>query len=82
MRTREYESDGRRGRDEQAFLTAQFRSSLHLLKQRDELWKADVRERIKQGMDSIRVGRTIPADQVQAGMTAFKKKWKKNRNLK
>ena len=55
---------------------------LRLLKQRDEVWKADVRVRIKHGMDSIRAGRTIPAEQVQAEMTAFKKKWKKNRNLK
>src|ERR1700736_7087199 len=58
------------------------REGLRLLKQRDEVWKADVRDRIKQGMDSIRAGRTIPAEQVQAEMTAFKKKWKKNRNLK
>jgi len=33
-------------------------------------------------MDSIRAGRTIPAEQVQAELTAFKKAWKKNRNLK
>src|SRR5271166_1365935 len=58
------------------------REGLRLLKQRDEVWKADVRDRIKQGMDSIRAGRTIPAEQVQAEMTAFKKKWKKNHNLK
>jgi antitoxin ParD1/3/4 len=32
------------------------REGLRLLKQRDEVWKADVRERIKQGMDSIRAG--------------------------
>ena len=44
--------------------------------------KADVRDRVKQGMDSIRAGRTIPAERVQAEMTAFKKRWKKNRNLK
>jgi putative addiction module CopG family antidote len=53
------------------------REGLRLLKQRDEVWKADVRDRIKQGMDSIRAGRTIPAEQVQAEMTAFKKKWKR-----
>jgi putative addiction module CopG family antidote len=58
------------------------REGLRLLKQRDEVWKADVRDRIKQGMDSIRAGRTIPAEQVQAEMTAFKKNWKKNRKLK
>jgi putative addiction module CopG family antidote len=49
------------------------REGLRLLKQRDEVWKADVRDRIKQGTDSIRTGRTIPAEQVQAEMTAFKK---------
>jgi putative addiction module CopG family antidote len=58
------------------------REGLRLLKQRDEVWKADVRDKVKQGMDSIRAGRTVPAEQVQAEMTAFKKKWKKNRNLK
>jgi antitoxin ParD1/3/4 len=57
------------------------REGLRLLKQRDEVWKADVHERIKRGMDSIRTGRTIPAGQVQAEMTAFKKKWNKNRSL-
>ena len=49
------------------------REGLRLLKQRDEVWKADVRDKVKQGMDSIRAGRTIPAEQVQAEMTAFKK---------
>src|SRR5271165_4398647 len=58
------------------------REGLRLLKQRDEVWKAEVRDKIKQGMDSIRAGRTIPGEQVQAEMAAFKKKWKKNRNLK
>jgi len=58
------------------------REGLRLLKQRDEVWKADVRDRIKQGLDSIRAGRTVPAERVQAEMTAFKKKWKKNRSVK
>jgi antitoxin ParD1/3/4 len=58
------------------------REGLRLLKQRDEAWRAEVRDKVKQGMDSIRAGRTIPAEQVQAEMTAFKKKWKKNRSLK
>ena len=30
------------------------REGLRLLKQRDDLWKAEVRSKIKQGMDSIR----------------------------
>jgi antitoxin ParD1/3/4 len=58
------------------------REGLRLLKQRDDLWKAEVRSKIKQGMDSIRDGRSIPAQQVKAEMAAFKKKWKKNRSLK
>jgi antitoxin ParD1/3/4 len=58
------------------------REGLRLLKQRDDLWKAEVRSKIKQGMDSIRAGRSIPAQQVKAEMAAFKKKWKKNRSLK
>jgi antitoxin ParD1/3/4 len=57
------------------------REGLRLLKQRDDLWKAEVRSKIKQGMDSIRAGRSIPAQQVKAEMAAFKKKWKKNRSL-
>ena len=31
----------------------------------DEVWKADVRARIKQGMDSIRAGRTIPQKSIK-----------------
>ena len=52
---------------------------------KDELFSLafiNVPDKVKQGMDSIRAGRTIPAEQVQAEMTAFKKKWKKSRNLK
>src|SRR5438046_583409 len=41
------------------------REGLRLLKQRDDLWKAEVRSKIKQGMDSIRAGRSIPAQQVK-----------------
>ena len=52
-----------------------------LLKQRDEIWRGDVRSRITQGMDSIRAGRTISAKKVKAEMTAFKKKWKKGCGL-
>jgi antitoxin ParD1/3/4 len=57
------------------------REGLRLLKQRDEVWRAEVRDKIEQGMDSIRAGRTIPAEQVQAELITFKKKWKKNRGL-
>jgi hypothetical protein len=41
------------------------REGLRLLKQRDEVWKADVRARIKQGMDSIRAGRAIPQKSIK-----------------
>lgn len=58
------------------------REGLRLLKQRDDLWQAEIRSKITQGMDSIRDGRSIPAQQVKAEMAAFKKKWKKNRSLK
>jgi antitoxin ParD1/3/4 len=34
------------------------REALRLFRQRDEVWKADVRGKIKQGMDSIRAGRS------------------------
>jgi len=58
------------------------REALRLLRQRDEVWKADVRSKISQGMDSIRAGKTIPAEKVKTEMAAFKKKWKKDRGLR
>src|SRR5665213_3369443 len=57
------------------------REGLRLLRQRDEVWRADVRSKITQGMDSIRAGRTVPAEKVKREMAAFKKKWKKDRGL-
>jgi len=58
------------------------REALRLLRQRDEVWKADVRSKITQGMESIRAGKTIPAARVKTEMAAFKKKWKKDRGLR
>jgi|SRR5215469_4000827 len=58
------------------------REGLRLLKQRDEAWRAEVRSKIKQGMESIRAGRSIPAEEVKAEMALFKKKWKKSRGLR
>jgi antitoxin ParD1/3/4 len=55
------------------------REALRLLRQGDEAWKADVRSKITQGMDSIRAGKTIPTGKVKTEMTTFKKKWKKDR---
>ena len=57
------------------------REGLRLLRQRDEVWRADVRSKITQGMESIRAGRTIPAEKVKAEMASFKKKWKQSRGL-
>jgi antitoxin ParD1/3/4 len=55
------------------------REGLRLLKHRDEVWKADLQSKIKQGMNSIRAGRAIPAEQVKVQMAAFKKEWMKDR---
>ena len=38
------------------------REGLRLVKQRDEVWRVDVRSKIKQGMDSVRARRAIPAE--------------------
>jgi putative addiction module CopG family antidote len=57
------------------------REVLRLLRQRDEVWRAGVRSKIKQGMDSIRGRRAIPAEQVKTEMAAFKTKWRKDRGL-
>ena len=57
------------------------REGLRLLRQRDEVWKADVRSKIKEGMNSIRSGKSIPGAHVKRGMGAFKLRWKKARGL-
>ena len=48
------------------------REALGLLSQRDEMWRADVRSKIAEGMNSIRAGRTIPAEKVKKDMAGFK----------
>jgi antitoxin ParD1/3/4 len=58
------------------------REALRLLKQRDEVWRAEVRSKITKGMDSIRAGKSIPAEKVKTEMAAFKRKWKKDRGLR
>lgn len=58
------------------------REALRLLRQRDEVWRAEVRSKITQGMDSIRAGGTIPAETVKSEMAAFKKGWKEDRGLR
>jgi antitoxin ParD1/3/4 len=55
------------------------REGLRLLRHRDEVWKNEVRGKIKAGMDSIRAGRTLSAERVRTEMAAFKKKWSKGR---
>ncbi len=57
------------------------REGLRLLRQRDQVWKSDVRSKIKEGMDSIRARKTIPADRVKTEMAVFKTKWKKSHDL-
>jgi antitoxin ParD1/3/4 len=42
------------------------REALRLLKRREELWKAEVQEKIEKGMASLRAGRVIPAEEVWA----------------
>jgi hypothetical protein len=58
---------------------AALHESLPLLHHRDEVWKNEVRGKIKDGMDSIRAGCTISAEQVKIEMTAFKKRQARNR---
>jgi antitoxin ParD1/3/4 len=58
------------------------REALRLLRHRDEVWRSEVRSKIKTGMDSIRAGRTLSAAQVQTEMVTFKKRWSKSRVTK
>ena len=58
------------------------REALRLLRHRDEVWKSEVDTKIKAGIESIRAGRTFSAERVQKEMSAFKKKWAKNRTSK
>ena len=53
------------------------REALRLLRQRDEVWKAEVPSKITAGIDSVRAGRTLSADEVKAVMAAFKKNVRK-----
>jgi len=48
--------------------------TLPLIRGHDEVWKNEVRLKIKSGMDSIRAGRTFSSERVQTEMTAFKRK--------
>lgn len=45
------------------------RSSPH----QNEVWRADVRSKIEQGMNSLQAGQSIPTEQVQSEMASFKK---------
>jgi antitoxin ParD1/3/4 len=49
------------------------REGLRLLQQRDEQWKAEIRAKITQGMDSVRAGRTFTPEQAKARLSARKK---------
>ena len=57
------------------------REGLRLLRQRDEVWKADVRSKIKEGMNSIRIRKTIASHEVKSEMAEFKTKWKRDHGL-
>jgi antitoxin ParD1/3/4 len=58
------------------------REALRLLSHRDEVWRSEVGSKVKAGMDSIRAGRALSAQRVQAEMATFKKKWSKGRASK
>jgi antitoxin ParD1/3/4 len=53
------------------------REGLRLLQQREELWKAEVRAKIDEGMESIRAGRTFNPEQVKEKREAAKRRWRK-----
>jgi len=53
--------------------SAVIREGLRLFKQRDESWKVQIASKVAEGMNSLRAGRIIPAEQVKAGMAIFKK---------
>jgi antitoxin ParD1/3/4 len=55
------------------------REALRLLRHRDEVWKNEVRGKIKDGMDSIRAGRALSAERVRTEMAAFKRRQTANR---
>ncbi|HEY3899793.1 MAG TPA: type II toxin-antitoxin system ParD family antitoxin [Chthoniobacter sp.] len=57
------------------------REAIRLLRQRDEVWKAEVQSKIAQGMKSIPANKTIPSERVKSEMAAFKAKWKKDRGV-
>ena len=53
------------------------REALRLLRHRDEVWKNEVRGKIKEGLDSIQEGHTLSVKEVQAEMAAFKRQRRK-----
>jgi antitoxin ParD1/3/4 len=58
------------------------REGLRLLQQREELWKAEVRAKIDEGMESIRAGRTFTLEQVKEKRETAKRQWRKSRGTK
>ncbi|HEV3271268.1 MAG TPA: type II toxin-antitoxin system ParD family antitoxin [Candidatus Methylacidiphilales bacterium] len=58
------------------------REALRLLRHRDEVWKNEVRGKIKMGMESIRAGHTLSAERARTEMATFKKKWSKSLMVK
>lgn len=58
------------------------REALRLLRHRDEVWRSEVQSKIKMGMKSVRLGRSLSAKRIQAEMEIFKKKQLKTRAVK
>ena len=55
------------------------REGLRLLKQRDEVWKNQVRAAIEEGLASLKDEKPLTQEQVDAEMRAFKAKWRKRK---
>jgi antitoxin ParD1/3/4 len=57
------------------------REGLRLLKQRDEVWQAELRGKIRKGGNSTPRGRAVPIRKARDEMAAFKNQWKKDRRV-
>jgi antitoxin ParD1/3/4 len=53
------------------------REGLRLLQQRDEVWKAEVRAKIDAGIKSLRAGKMLTPEEVEAKMDRFTQDWLK-----
>ena len=55
------------------------REGLRLLQQRDEVWKAEVRAKIDEGLASLDAGRGLKENEVRAEMKKFKAEWRRKK---